>query len=363
MQPLDPKIVLPLLDWYACHGRKLPWRRDQDPYRIWVSEIMLQQTRVETVLNYYDRFLESFPTLEALAGAPEEKVMLAWQGLGYYRRAKGLQEGARQVMQEFHGRIPRTRKELMSLHGVGSYTAGAIASIAFQKREAAVDGNAVRVFSRLACFEHCLEGAYRKELEKAIEDIIPEDHPGQFNQAVMDLGSMVCTPVHPRCSECPLQGMCLGKQNGTAQNLPRLPEKKSKTLEEYAVLLIFHQNTVLLEKKTDGLLKGLWLFPMVPGHYTENEISSYYYDHTLESPRGLLCCGHTRHIFTHRIWEMTFFTLESHLGGRLFPGACPMTADMLEEHAIPSAMALGVREAQQYLRRWNGSRENAILYI
>ena len=213
----------PLLNWYRANARDLPWRRTRDPYRIWVSEIMLQQTRVAAVLGYYARFLTAFPTVEALAAAPEERLMKLWEGLGYYSRARNLQKTAR-IVAERGGRFPDTYEELLKLPGIGDYTAGAIASAAFGKREAAVDGNVLRVVMRLTdCHDDIADPKVKKAVRAQVQAVMPEtaEDIRVFNQATMELGATVCAPNGPpRCLECPARDFCLGRLRGTAEDLP-----------------------------------------------------------------------------------------------------------------------------------------------
>ena len=207
------------IEWYEKEKRNLPWRYNQDPYRIWISEIMLQQTRVDTVIDYFYRFMEWFPTIESLANAPEEKLLKAWEGLGYYSRVRNIQTAAKQIMTEYGGEMPRTPEEISKLKGIGPYTTGAISSIAFGLPEPAIDGNVMRVVSRLFCIEEDIaKASSRKTFDEAMRSIIDENHPGEFNQALMDLGSAICTPTSPLCEECPIQAFCLAKQQGKQYN-------------------------------------------------------------------------------------------------------------------------------------------------
>lgn len=248
-----------LLAFYDARARDLPWRRDTDPYRVWVSEVMLQQTRVETVVPYYERWLERFPTLDALAEAPIDDVLHAWAGLGYYRRAHNLHRAARAVRERHHGELPEDPDALRDLPGIGDYTAGAIASIAFGRPEPAVDGNVRRVLSRL----HDLPGPGAAELRRLAAALVPEDRPGDFNQALMEFGATVCTPRAPRCEACPLAEHCRARAAGTQLERP-LP-KRSKPLPEDDVgtaVVVAPDGALLLVRRPDeGLLAGLWEFP------------------------------------------------------------------------------------------------------
>jgi len=248
-----------LLDFFDACGRDLPWRRDPDPYRVWISEVMLQQTRAETVIPYFERWLERFPTLEALAGASIDDVLQAWAGLGYYRRAHNLHRAANVVRDRYRGQLPGDPAELRRLPGIGDYTAGAIASIAFGLPEPAVDGNVRRVLSRL----HDLPDPGGAELRRLAAALVPDDRPGDFNQALMELGATVCTPRSPKCDACPIATFCRARAAGTQLERPR--PKPSKTLPENdvgtAVIVADDGAVLLVRRPADGLLAGLWEFP------------------------------------------------------------------------------------------------------
>lgn len=252
--------------WYEREKRNLPWRYNRDPYRIWISEIMLQQTRVDTVIDYFYRFMEWFPTIEELANAPEEKLLKAWEGLGYYSRARNIQAAAKQIMSEFGGKMPQTVAEISSLKGIGPYTTGAIASIAFDLPEPAIDGNVMRVVSRLFCIEEDIaKASSRKVFDEAVRSIIDEEHPGEFNQAFMDLGSAICTPTSPKCEICPIQSFCLANKRGIQTNFP-VKTKKAKPKDVYYVAAAIQDQagSFYLERRTSQkLLADMWTFPLV----------------------------------------------------------------------------------------------------
>ena len=252
------------ITWYEKEKRNLPWRVNLDPYRIWISEIMLQQTRVDTVIDYYYRFMEWFPTIEALAEAPEDKLLKAWEGLGYYSRARNLKIAAQQIMSAFDGKMPETITEIRELKGIGPYTAGAIASIAFQLPEPAIDGNVMRVVSRLfEISDDIAKASSRKIFEQAMYKIIDQKRPGDFNQAMMDLGSAICTPTSPKCDECPIQRYCLSYEKNTMTQFP-VKSKKVKPKDVYYIAGIIEneqQEFLLNQRKSTGLLANMWLFP------------------------------------------------------------------------------------------------------
>lgn len=295
-----------LLAWYDRCARKLPWRENRDPYRIWISEIMLQQTRVEAVKEYYTRFLAAFPDVFSLANAPEEQVLKLWEGLGYYSRARNLQKAARVVAEECEGRFPRSAAELSRLPGIGSYTAGAISSIAFDCREAAVDGNVLRVAARLlASGDNVSRQAVKNEVAEQIRAVIPE-RAGDFNQSLMELGATVCLPNgEPLCGECPLAEVCEGRKQGIAAELPVKIQKKERTAEQKTVFILLWNGYAAFRKRPEkGLLAGMWEFPNIPGALTREQAIRQLEEWGL----ALLDLSQTapaKHIFTHREWHMS----------------------------------------------------------
>lgn len=253
-----------LLEWYGRHKRDLPWRRTDDPYRIWVAEIMLQQTQVETVIPYYHRFLERFPTVEALAEASLDEVLKAWEGMGYYARARNLHAAAQAVVDRFDGQVPNTWGDLTGLPGVGPYTAGAILSIAFRRQVAAVDGNVRRVLSRLFAIEEPIDqGPIQRKLRELADELVPADKPGRFNQALMDLGATVCKPKRPACLICPINDLCAANQKGLQNVLPVTTKRKPTPHYDVTAGVIWNgEGRVLIaQRPTNGLLGGLWEFP------------------------------------------------------------------------------------------------------
>ncbi len=258
-----------LVDWFRTHQRDLPWRRTRDPYKIWVSEIMLQQTRVETVIPYYERFLERFPTLEALAEAPEEDVLKLWEGLGYYSRARNLQTAVREVQSSYGGKVPDEPRDIATLKGVGPYTAGAILSIAYGKPEPAVDGNVMRVLSRFFLLrDDIAKPATRKKMEKLLRSTIPEEAAGDFNQALMELGATICTPRSPHCLICPVMESCEGRLAGEEEALPVKTKAKPPRDERRLAALIMGRGgqtgRILVRRRPEtGLLAQMWELPHV----------------------------------------------------------------------------------------------------
>lgn len=332
-----------LLAWYDQHARALPWRGIRDPYRTWVSETMLQQTRVETVLGYYTRFLTRFPTVADLAAAPEDEVLKLWEGLGYYSRARNLHAGAKQVMDEYGGDIPRTADALLHLRGIGAYTAGAIASIAFDQRVPAVDGNVIRVVSRLMGIrENVGIPSVRRELSAEAAALVPAERPGDFNQAMMDLGATVCTPGTPNCERCPLSSLCDAFSAGDADELPVLPRKNPPKVIDYAVCLIFSGSRVLMRQRTEALLRGLWVFPMAEGMFTCRTLPEAVSALTHLPVRHVRDAGQAKHVFTHQVWQMQLFTMSADAQADAPAGDAFVPVAELSALAIPSAMKAAV---------------------
>ena len=254
-------IPKPLLKWYDNNRRILPWREDPAPYRVWVSEIMLQQTRVEAVKPYFQRFMETLPDIAALAQAPEEVLLKLWEGLGYYNRVRNLQKAAIQIMEDYGGVMPDSYEELLKLKGIGSYTAGAVSSIAYGKPNPAVDGNVLRVIARVRKDERCIsEDKVKKAVEKDLWEVIPTDRPGDFNQAMMEIGACVCIPNGaPHCEECPLQQICLAYADGTQLQYPNKAKAKERTVEEKTILIIRDAELAALHKLVEFMFLRLFL--------------------------------------------------------------------------------------------------------
>lgn len=333
------RITASLLAWYDRCARDLPWRGFHDAYRTWVSEAMLQQTRVETVLSYYDRFLARFPDLSSLAAAQEAEVLKEWEGLGYYSRARNLWNGAKQIMSDYNGIIPRDPGVLKSIHGIGPYTAGAIASIAYDVPVPAVDGNVIRVLSRLfGIRDNAADATVRKHIEILAASLVPEERPGDYNQAVMDLGATVCVPGTPDCSRCPLSSFCEALSRGDASDLPILPKAASPKVIPYAVLLIRSGDRVLMRQRTEKLLQGLWCFPMIEGEYTPDQLHSIAEKklHLVLDP--LKEAGSARHVFTHRVWQMRLYETGTEASASAPVGYRFVTPCQLKELALPAAM-------------------------
>jgi A/G-specific adenine glycosylase len=262
-----------LVRWYKVRKRDLPWRKTRDPYAIWVSEVMLQQTQVKTVLGYYERWMQRFPTLNALAAAADSDVLHAWQGLGYYSRARRLLSGARAVAEKHGGKLPRDVEALLALPGIGPYSAGAIASIAFGLPEPIVDGNVVRVLCRLfALTGDPTKAPLKRELWELARRLVPSDEPSEFNQSLMELGATICTPTSPRCPECPVHGRCQALARGLERELPQLAKRKAPTELRTAAAYVRRGDAVLLRQLPPDAPRwaGLWVLPFAELSRTED---------------------------------------------------------------------------------------------
>ena len=330
------KLPEALLPWFEANKRELPWRQDKEPYHIWLSEIMLQQTRVEAVKGYYARFLEELPTIEMLANADDELLHKLWEGLGYYSRVRNLKKAAQVVLERHGGVFPERYEDVLALPGIGAYTAGAICSIAFGQRKAAVDGNVLRVVSRLTEDETSIDlPAYKEEVQTALENVYPEN-AGAFTQALMELGATLCGPNwKPRCGECPCRDFCGSALHGTAERFPVKKPKAKRKIEERTVFILSCEGRYALEKRPDtGLLAGLWQFPNVSG-WLEAEDAPAAVEAMGIRPRELLRQIQRRHIFTHIQWEMRGFYIET---ADISDRFVWMTADEIEEKAaLPTA--------------------------
>ncbi len=327
----------PLLAWYDLHARVLPWRENPTPYRVWISEIMLQQTRVEAVKPYFERFLARFPSVDALAEAPEEVLLKLWEGLGYYSRARNLRKAALAIRERFGGVFPERYEEIRALPGIGDYTAGAIASISFGQPCPAVDGNVLRVIARVTGTRADLsKPALRREIGNRLKAVYPSGRCGDFTQSLMELGATVCLPNGaPKCGECPLAGFCVGLRTGCARDLPLRPEKKARRVVNLTVFLLRCGDCAALRRRPEkGVLAGLWEFPNMEGKLSESAVR----EHLKASGIRVLRLSRSicaRHVFTHLEWEMGAWRIdcaEPHSAFRW------VTRDALRgEIALPSA--------------------------
>ncbi len=293
-----------LLRWYHGTKRERPWRQTRDPYCIWISEIMLQQTRVETVKGYYQRFLELFPTVFALAAAPQQEVLKAWEGLGYYSRARNLQKAAQEIVDRHQGTFPGTYEGLKALPGIGAYTAGAIASISFGEAVPAVDGNVLRVASRyFGVREDIGSPAVQRRIRGLVAGSLPPEAPGDYNQALMELGATVCLPGAPKCGLCPWQASCDACAEQDAHLLPLHMKKPPPRPVRMAVCLLTWEGRIVVTRRTQRLLQGLYVFALVEGETDRERVRQSLAESGLACSLGIPL-GTARHVFTHRIWEM-----------------------------------------------------------
>lgn len=305
------RIAEPLLAWYDKGRRILPWREEPTPYHVWLSEIMLQQTRVEAVKPYYDRFLQALPDIGSLAAVEEERLLKLWEGLGYYNRARNLKRAAEILVSEYDGEMPDDYERIAALPGIGSYTAGAVSSIAFGRPYPAVDGNVLRILSRLRADDRdILNAKVKRAVEEELLDVMPKDRPGDFNQALMELGAMVCIPNGaPKCGECPWRELCLARAQGRMGEFPKKAKKKPRSIEKKTVLVIQDAERVALHKRPGkGLLAGMYEFPSLEGHCEEAEVSAYLKEIGL-LPIRIRRLPAAKHVFTHREWHMTGYLI------------------------------------------------------
>ena len=341
------EISSPLLEWYDRCARSMPWRGIHDPYKTWVSETMLQQTRVETVIPYFERFIARFPTLKALADADESDVLKMWEGLGYYSRARNLLKGARQVVEHFDGIVPQDPHQLRKISGIGPYSAGAIASIAYDVPVPAVDGNVLRVFSRLfGVRENIRQPEIRKKLETIASIAVPDKRAGDYNQAVMDLGATVCIPGTPDCDRCPMTSVCDAYIRGDAADLPVIPCSSPQKVISLSVPILLSGDRTLIRKRTESLLKGLWCFPLLDCNPQDLPayLSRKFNINTVSSGESISA----RHVFTHLIWQMTVipFTVEPDLPAP--DGYTWSSVSELDNLAFPSAMNIPLKTARNF---------------
>lgn len=338
---LDAGIAAALLNWYDYHARILPWREDATPYRVWVSEIMLQQTRVEAVKPYYDRFMKELPTVADLAAVEDDKLMKLWEGLGYYNRARNLKFAANQVMEEYGGRIPGNYEALLGLKGIGEYTAGAIGSIAFGLPVAAVDGNVLRVITRITGDERdILKQSTKKDITKDLLEIIPKERAGDFNQALMELGAMVCIPNGaPKCEACPWDTICRAYKEDLTEKIPVKMPKKKRKIEKKTIFLLEYQDKIAIRKRqAEGLLAGLWEFPNKEGIFSiekmEHQLKEWQVEHfKLETTKK------AKHIFSHIEWHMAGFYIQCQEKPQQEGLIWISREEMEEAYAIPSAFS------------------------
>ena len=330
-------FVFPLLNWFYQNKRVLPWRIDKNPYHVWISEIMLQQTRIEAVISYYNRFIQEFPTIEDLANCPLDRLLKLWEGLGYYNRAKNLQKAAKIIISDYNGIFPSSYSDIIKLPGIGEYTASAISSVCFSLKEATVDGNVLRVYMRLHnCYDNVDDLKVKKRVRNELMEIMPED-AGSFNEAMMELGETVCIPNGiPKCEICPIKDYCHAYSQKSFLSLPVKLPKKEKLKENYTVLLFIYKDLIAISKRDkQGLLSGMWQFPNISGNLSRNDIKEWL-DKQEFMYSDVIPSISYQHIFTHKIWNISSYII-------FLKSNCPpyefswVTFDELEnDYAMPT---------------------------
>lgn len=326
-----------LIPWYEAHKRELPWRQDKEPYHVWLSEIMLQQTRVEAVKEYYRRFLTTLPTIADLAEAPEEQILKLWEGLGYYNRVRNLQKAAQTICADYSGVFPSEYAQIRSLSGIGDYTAGAIASICFDAPTPAVDGNVLRVYSRLLADDANIDlQTTKKRITRKLQETYPRKNPGIATQALMELGATVCVPNGaPRCDVCPVAEICQARKQDTWRDLPVRSEKKKRKIVDKTVFVLLTEDTVALHKRSaSGLLAGMWEFPNVDAKLDKQEAVTQVTGWQAE-PVDLLMQTSYTHIFSHVEWHMTAYYIRCRRTNKKWKWVTKESLD--ETYALPSA--------------------------
>ncbi|MDO4793969.1 MAG: A/G-specific adenine glycosylase [Filifactor alocis] len=334
-----------LLEWYHRNKRSMPWRDDPTAYHVWISEIMLQQTRVDAVRNYYLRFIERLPDIQSLADVDDDELHKLWEGLGYYNRAKNLKKTAQLLIREYDGELPSTFDELLKLHGIGPYTAGAVASIAFRQAVPAVDGNVMRVISRLTGdVRDIMQQSTRKAMEEVVRDLIPPDEVHHFNQALMELGALVCIPNgSPKCTNCPVNNICYAYETGAQNTLPVKKEKKKRVIRHRSILVFVNEkNEFLIQKRGEtGLLSGLWEFVSVEGEISTHDLKLLLKQKGL-SFRSVTKIEDAKHIFSHIEWRMHGYLIKAS-----YTGPFTSSADVVYPYEIDlSKESLVIRESE-----------------
>lgn len=345
------KLVSPALGWYKKNKRDLPWRKDKNPYHIWVSEIMLQQTRVEAVKGYYERFLHRLPTILDLASCPEDELLKLWEGLGYYNRVRNMQRAAKVMVENYEGGFPKSYEEILSLPGIGSYTAGAISSIAFGLPHPAVDGNVLRILCRVAEDDSDIKKeSVKKAVQNLLSLIIPKDASGDFNQALMEIGACVCVPNgQPLCDSCPWKTLCLTHKHKTYDIYPVKSKPAKRRIEERTVFLIMDGKDIIIQKRpSKGLLAGLYEFPGAEGHLNRKDVVSFAREKGLD-PVLIEALPDAKHIFSHVEWRMKGYLVRvaDLSDATIDPESILVTKEKIQkEYAIPSAFETYANIAQ-----------------
>lgn len=334
---LMKKMRKPVIEWYQKNRRELPWRKQKNPYHIWLSEIMLQQTRIEAVKQYYERFLAELPDIQSLAQVEEEKLLKLWEGLGYYNRARNLKKAAQVIQKEYNGQMPKHYAELVKLPGIGEYTAGAIASIAFDEQVPAVDGNVLRVVSRIiGSRKDVLDSKTKKEFTQKLEEIMLENQAGDFNEGLMELGELICIPNgEPLCEKCPLKEICIARNENLTKLIPVREQKIKRKKEEKTVFLLEFQGNIAIRKREGtGLLANMYEFPNINKKITKKEIKTILQDWHLTG-EYLEKIGTHHHIFSHIEWDMIGYKVKVDNGNKEFMWV--KKEEILKKYPIPGA--------------------------
>lgn len=346
-------VEKPLLAWYASRARKLPWREDPKPYRVWISEIMLQQTRVEAVRPFFEQFIKALPKVEDVAVCPEEQLLKLWEGLGYYNRVRNIQKAAVRIVKEYGGRLPADYEKLKELPGIGNYTAGAVASIAYDLPVPAVDGNVLRVYARIMEDDSdILKQSVKTKVEKEFLKVMPGSRSGTFNQALMELGAMICAPNGaPKCGVCPVAEYCQARVHGTVLNLPVKKKRQERRKEEKTVLVLRDGERVAIRKRpAKGLLAGMYELPNLEGYLSEEEILAWVENQDL-IPLQIVPLIDAKHIFSHVEWDMKGYLIRV---AALEESADPKMifaeiSEVEKEYPIPAAFQAYAEQIQMRL--------------
>lgn len=333
------EVINPLLNWFSKEGRILPWREGKEPYKIWISEIMLQQTKIEAVKKYYERFMQELPTIRDLAGAEEDKLLKLWEGLGYYNRARNLRKAAQIIEKEYDGKMPKSYEELIKLPGIGEYTAGAIASIAYDEKVPAVDGNVLRVVSRvLGSRDDVLLVETKKKMTEKIRKVMPEQ-AGKFNEAIMELGETICIPNGmPLCEKCPLKGSCIAEKEGLTMEIPVREKKIKRQVEEITVFLLYCGDKVAIQKREEkGLLAGMYEFPNKEQKMNKAEVEKQIEAEGMKIEEIAKGKKH-KHVFSHKEWNMISYRIKVEKENEKFLWV--KKEELEEKYALPTAFAV-----------------------
>lgn len=333
---LMKKMRQPVIQWYQKNKRELPWRKEKNPYHIWLSEIMLQQTRIEAVRQYYERFIKQLPTIQDLAEVKEEKLLKLWEGLGYYNRARNLKKAAQTIQERYEGQMPKRYKELIELSGIGEYTAGAIASIAFDEPVPAVDGNVLRVISRvIGSKKDVLENKTKREFTQKLQEIMPEQ-AGDFNEGLMELGELICIPNgDPLCKKCPLQEICIAKHDNLTKIIPVRNQKIKRKKEQKTVFLLEFEGKIAIRKRDKtGLLANMYEFPNIDKKIDKREIQTVLQNWNLSS-NNIQVIGNHHHVFSHIEWDMIGYKIQVSSINNIFIWV--NQEEILQKYPIPGA--------------------------